>query len=147
MNAPFGEGDPRVNNVKTAQQIEQLIAGIKFSGLTPMGTQLKQKVTDHIVQEARQGRLKKPVLVIIVTDGQPAGEPPNAVFDTIREASSAMSSTQYGKGALAFQFAQVGNDVKAREFLAKLDNDPQVGALVDCTSSTFRTVPDSLNAG
>lgn len=44
---------------------------------------------------------------------------------------------QYGQNALAFQFAQVGNDQKATEFLGKLDNDPQIGSMVDCTSSEY----------
>jgi hypothetical protein len=42
---------------------------------------------------------------------------------------------RYGKGALSFQFAQVGNDLKAREFLGKLDEDPSIGDIIDCTSS------------
>jgi len=41
----------------------------------------------------------------------------------------------FGGGGIAFQFAQVGNDLKAREFLGKLDEDPIVGKMVDCTSS------------
>lgn len=43
--------------------------------------------------------------------------------------------TRYRPGACSFQFAQVGNDMKAREFLEKLDTDPVVGKMVDCTSS------------
>jgi hypothetical protein len=31
----------------------------------------------------------------------------------------------------------VGNDLKARDFLTKLDEDPSIGQLVDCTSSKF----------
>merc|ERR1712000_403022 len=42
---------------------------------------------------------------------------------------------RYGKGALAFQFAQVGNDLKAREFLSKLDEEPTIGDIIDCTSN------------
>lgn len=37
--------------------------------------------------------------------------------------------------AVSFQFAQVGNDLRAREFLAKLDRNPRIGHLIDCTSS------------
>lgn len=45
-----------------------------------------------------------------------------------------LRSTRYG-GGVAFQFAQVGSDQKAQAFLAKLDNDPQIGNLIDCTSN------------
>jgi len=74
------------------------------------------------------------VLVITITDGQPAGEAPNTIFDTIKYAAQQVSQ-QFGPGGIAFQFAQVGNDQKAREFLGKLDEDPMIGRLVDCTSN------------
>lgn len=126
-----------LDGVKTDQQIEQIMSAIQFKGLTPMGTQLREKIIDGIVlRHARSGQLKKPVLIIAITDGQPAGEPQGAVFDTIRYASQELSRMpQCGPTAIAFQFAQVGNDEKARDFLAKLDADPGVGSLVDCTSS------------
>lgn len=125
------------NNIRSDVEVNGLIQRIQFKGLTPMGTQLRQKVVDPlIVQPARSGALRKPVLVIAITDGQPAGEPQGAVFETIRYASSEVSrNPRYGKGAVAFQFAQVGNDLKAREFLSKLDEEPGIGELIDCTSS------------
>ena len=134
------------NSIRTESEAESLVRNVSFSGLTPMGTSLRSKVIDPLVlQPARAGQLNKPVLVITITDGQPAGEPLGAVFDAVRYASSELGRMErYGPGAVAFQFAQVGNDLKAREFLSKLDNDPMVGPLVDCTSSTFgfhRRVP------
>lgn len=71
--------------------------------------------------------MRKPLLIISITDGQPAGENANALIETVQYAVQAAQRSQYGKGAVAFQFAQVGNDQKATEFLAKLDNDPMVG--------------------
>lgn len=127
-----------ISGVKSEQQIQQLLSGHKFSGLTPMGTELRKKVIDGIaLQKLRSGQMRKPILVIAITDGQPAGEPTDAVFDTVKYAVNEASRSQYGPGAIAFQFAQVGNDEKAREFLGKLDADPQVGRMVDCTSSMY----------
>jgi hypothetical protein len=88
----------------------------------------------------RSNQFRKPVLIIGITDGQPAGENANALVETIRYAhgqcnQSTLNGQPLGEGAIAFQFAQVGNDQKATEFLAKLDNDPQIGRMVDCTSS------------
>lgn len=131
-----------VEHIKTEQQIQQLIGGHKFSGLTPMGTELRKKVIDGIfLRQLRSGQMRKPVLVIAITDGQPAGEPTDAVFDTVKYAVNEAGRSQYGPGAIAFQFAQVGNDERAREFLGKLDHDPMVGKLVDCTSSTWPRYP------
>jgi hypothetical protein len=129
-------GRPLQDGVATEAQIEQIMKGVKFKGLTPMGTSLRQKVIDQIVlPKASAQQLQKPVLVISVTDGQPAGEPQNAVFDTINHAVESLKRTRYGPGAIAFEFAQVGNDEMAKKFLSKLDEDPNVGQLIDCTSS------------
>lgn len=132
--------DHLISNIRTEQQIQQLLSNHKFSGLTPMGTELRKKVIDGLVlNKLRSNQLRKPVLVIAITDGQPAGEPTDAVFDTVRYAVDQVSRSPFGPGAVAFQFAQVGNDEKAREFLGKLDADPMVGRMVDCTSSTYRS--------
>lgn len=128
------------DNIRDERQIEDMMRSVKFSGLTPMGRELKKKVIDGIVlRDARQGRLKKPVLVIAITDGQPAGDEPNnnAVFDAVRYAGAEVERATGSRGGISFQFAQVGNDVKAREFLGRLDTDPSIGQLVDCTSSKF----------
>jgi hypothetical protein len=141
----FMNSDRQGNNIRTEAEVDALIAATQFKGLTPMGTSLRNKVLDPlVVQPARQGRLQKPVLVITITDGSPAGEPSTAVFDAIRHASTSLSGTQYGKGAISFQFAQVGNDLKAREFLGKLDNEPGIGELVDCTSN-FEVEQDEMS--
>lgn len=39
---------------------------------------------------------------------------------------------------VAFQFAQVGDDQKATDFLDSLDNHPEVGRFVDATSNYER---------
>lgn len=141
----FMNSDLQGNNVRTAQEVEQLVQRVQFKGLTPMGTQLRNKILEPlVVQKARANQLQKPVLVITITDGQPAGEANGAVFDAIKYASNELSRTRYGKGAISFQFAQVGNDLKAREFLGKLDNEPGIGELVDSTSN-FEVEQDEMS--
>jgi hypothetical protein len=126
--------------VATEADIDQIMGGVNFKGLTPMGTSLRKKVIDEIVMaKVQSGQMRKPILVISITDGQPAGEPVTMVQDTIRFAFDTLQQRfpQYGRGALAFEFAQVGNDVQARNFLGKLDEDPVIGPMVDCTSSMY----------
>jgi len=132
----FMNSDFMQNNIKTEQQCTQIVDQISFKGLTPMGTSLKVKVLEPMVlAPARARQLQKPVLVITITDGQPAGEPPSAVEHAIRETRDELDRSGQYRGGCSFQFAQVGNDLKAREFLGKLDEDPIVGHLVDCTSN------------
>ncbi|EED14973.1 transcription factor RfeF, putative [Talaromyces stipitatus ATCC 10500] len=140
----FMNSDERGDHIRSREDAEALVSRVRFSGLTPMGTSLKNKVLDPLVTgPARAGRLEKPVLVITITDGQPAGEPHGAVKDAIRSATDELSRSRYGRGGVNFQFAQVGTDLHARQFLAKLDEDPSLGGLVDCTSS-FEVEQDEM---
>ena len=141
---PQGVGD----HVNSEQQIQQIVSSVKFAGLTPLGRELRKKVVDGIIlRDARQGQLRKPTLVITITDGQPAGDDPGptAVFDTVKYAVSEVQKATGSASGVSFQFAQVGNDVKAREFLGKLDVDPTVGNLVDCTSNFEQEQQEMLN--
>ncbi|KAF2666724.1 hypothetical protein BT63DRAFT_376145, partial [Microthyrium microscopicum] len=133
MNANYPQNV--LENIRSEQQIGQLMETVQYKGLTPMGTELRKKVVDGIIlSKVRDRRYTKPHLVICITDGQPAGEAQNTVTDTIKYAVNEVGR-QFGGGGVAFQFAQVGNDQKAREFLAKLDEDPVVGNMIDCTSN------------
>ncbi|SMR47251.1 unnamed protein product [Zymoseptoria tritici ST99CH_3D1] len=126
----------QISGIRSEQQVEQLLASKRYKGLTPFGTELRKKVIDPIlIQKLNSGQMRKPLLIISITDGQPAGENQNTLIETVQYACQAAQRSQYGPGAVSFQFAQVGNDQKATEFLAKLDNDPMVGKEVDCTSN------------
>jgi len=125
-----------VSHIRSEQQIEQILSRKRYKGLTPFGTELRRKIVDPIlISKLNSGQMQKPLLIISITDGQPAGENQNTLVETVQYAVQAAQRSQYGPGAVAFQFAQVGNDQKATEFLAKLDNDPMVGSEVDCTSN------------
>ncbi|KAL4932684.1 putative transcription factor RfeF [Aspergillus undulatus] len=141
----FMNNDFMQNNIRNAQEVDQIISNMRFAGMTPLGTNLRSKVLDPVVVgPARAGRLQKPVLVITITDGQPAGEAQDAVAQGIRYTVDEVSRTPFGRGAIAFQFSQVGNDTKARDFLGSLDNDPSIGGLIDCTSN-FEVEQDEMS--
>lgn len=125
-----------LDGIRSEQQVEQIFSKVSFSGLTPLGEQLNAKVLEPMVlAKARTNSLQKPALVITITDGQPAGEAHGTLQNVIRSASNELSRSRYGQGSLSLQIAQVGKDEKAMQFLKQLDNDPQVGNLIDCTSS------------
>ena len=124
------------NNIRSEQQVNDLVSQVNFVGMTPIGSELMKKIVEPLLlQPARAGQLRKPLLVITITDGQPTGESGTVVEETITAACTELAKTHYGRGAVAFQFAQVGNDLKARDYLTALDQHPAVGDLIDCTSS------------
>lgn len=124
------------DGIRNEQQVQDLVSRATFSGMTEVGTKLQQKILEPLVLgPARAGQLRKPVLVITITDGQPVGESKNHLSNVIRQTINTLTSTHYGRGALALQFAQVGNDMQARQFLGELDEDPEIGGFIDCISS------------
>jgi hypothetical protein len=54
--------------VSSEQAALQLLQQIKYSGLTPLGTSMDQKILQPLVLgPAQQNRLQKPVLIIAIT--------------------------------------------------------------------------------
>ncbi|SGZ27998.1 BQ5605_C026g10243 [Microbotryum silenes-dioicae] len=137
------------NGINSESGAMQLIENVKFSGLTPLGQALDEKVLQPLVLgPARAGRLQKPVVVIAVTDGIPS-EPRDNITRVIINANSELVRTRYGSDAISYQFAQVGNDQKARAFLEELDKHPEIGDLIDTTSNYENEADDFArnNAG
>ncbi|KAM0752926.1 hypothetical protein T439DRAFT_323542 [Meredithblackwellia eburnea MCA 4105] len=135
------------NNINNEQAALALVSQVKFSGLTPLGTALQNKILEPLVLgPARAGRLQKPVLVIAVTDGVPGGEDRYAIVKAIVNANRTLQQTRYGPDAVSFQLAQVGNDLKARAFLEEIDRHPEIGGLVDTTSNYENEADDMLKA-
>jgi hypothetical protein len=60
--------------------VNALLAGVQYSGLTPLATSLSSKVLQPIVYSlAASGQLAKPVLVLTITDGEPTDNPRDLV--------------------------------------------------------------------
>lgn len=98
---------------------------VQFTGMTPLGTSLNQKVIQPFLMGGIQNRnISKPILVIIITDGEPTGEPKATVAQVIKNAKNISMNSPFGPGAIAFEFAQVGKDQAAQAYLAQLDKDP-----------------------
>ena len=92
---------------------------MRFGGTTPLGTNLDRKVLGPlVVGPARSSQLRKPVLVITITDGEPTGESKDAVRSVITNAKRGLQNGPLGPGAVAFQFAQVGTPTHCALFVS-----------------------------
>lgn len=124
------------NGIRNSKDATDLVQRVRFSGLTPLGTSMDRKILQPLVLgPARANALQKPVLILTVTDGAPAGEDRYAIVKVLVNATRELARTRYGPDAISFQFAQVGQDQKAQDFLAELDNHPEIGGMVDVTSN------------
>lgn len=128
----FMNSDIAGNGIKTAADAASLLRNIRFDGTTPLGSALESKIVRPLFIN-NMNNLQKPILVIAITDGEPS-EDSRIIKRVITDAHEAARRSRYGPGAIAFEFAQVGKDARAQQFLASLDNDPQVGQIIDATS-------------
>ncbi|GAQ84528.1 hypothetical protein KFL_001930060 [Klebsormidium nitens] len=121
------------NNIRTAQEAEACVAQTRFQGLTPLAASMERNILQPLVfGPAQSGQLRKPVLIVTITDGEPSDSPRDAILQVIKNARARLA--QFGPKPLAFQFAQVGRDSRAQAFLGTLDKNRDVGDLIDCTS-------------
>lgn len=68
----FMNSNVQGDNIKTEKDAMDLVDRVRFEDVTPLATSLKNKILDPLVYAAdRAGGLKKPFLVIIITDGRP----------------------------------------------------------------------------
>lgn len=59
------------DGLKTVEDINERIQRVDYVGGTPLGTKLYSKVLEPmILSKARSRQLEKPVIVIIITDGE-----------------------------------------------------------------------------
>lgn len=124
------------NNINSESQALELVSRIKFDRATPLGTSLRDKILEPLVyKKVKKNTLKKPALIVIITDGAPTGEPRDKIVKVIQESKAILGKTPYTPDAVSFQLAQVGNDAEARDFLEWIDKHPQIGSLVECVLS------------
>ncbi|KAI8808137.1 hypothetical protein BJ742DRAFT_809837 [Cladochytrium replicatum] len=134
ISVRFINSTASLDNCTSAQQIHDLFNRVEFNYGTPLGTQLYKKILNPLVL-SRLRKLKKPVLVITITDGEPTFEKGDEIVKVIVQTKRKLEDAKIGAGGVAFQFAQVGTDTKAQAFLKMLDDHSEVGNLIDCTSA------------
>ena len=58
------------DNLKTVEDVKKRMDEVVYDGSTPLGTKLRGKVLKPMLSKAASGNLKKPVIVVIITDGE-----------------------------------------------------------------------------
>ncbi|KAB8254988.1 hypothetical protein BDV32DRAFT_131471 [Aspergillus pseudonomiae] len=135
---PDNEGiELRFINAKTTgqmskpkvEEINTIMEKIPFDGWTEIGTNLKKKVLqDYVYKHLDAGTLQRPVLVSIITDGQPNGdrnskETTETLQRVIAECGRTLEYHGYKRDVVRFQVSQIGDDPEAEKFLNKLQDD------------------------
>jgi hypothetical protein len=119
------KGTKNFDDITTTEEAKNAISNLKYSGGTPLGSSLKNKILKPFVYDQP---LQKPVVIYIITDGQPDNK--EEVRQVIQECKNFVSQ-RYSEHAVSFMFAQVGKDPTAAAYLTELDVDPYIKEDVD----------------
>lgn len=65
----INDEDGKFDNLVQLEQIEHVFRLVKFAGKTNLGEVTQKKIVDRRIPEEKQTALKKPLIVVIITDG------------------------------------------------------------------------------
>lgn len=65
-----------------------------------------------VLGPARANALQKPVLIIAITDGTPAGENKDEIFSVIQRTDAELRRTRYGPDAISYRKFSICDDVQ-----------------------------------
>lgn len=122
-------------NVNDVYAVECIFNNISPNGSTPIGTRL-YNILNPYVQALQRHETKKPLNIIVITDGAATDDPESVIVDAAKK----LDAMQAPPWQVGIQFFQVGDDGEAAEVLRELDD-----ALVDmgCKRDMVDTVPSN----
>jgi len=112
-------------------RVEEVLK-VQYYGLTKIGTELKRKILNPFVLKDGLA-MEKPVLAMIITDGDVEGEKNDHLETVIMQCVQKITADpKKGEHAVAFFFSRIGNDPGAKALIEGLDNHKSVREYIDC---------------
>ncbi|KAI9769918.1 MAG: hypothetical protein M1840_003627 [Geoglossum simile] len=140
--------DDTFNKMADVDDITRKVTLVNFSGATKLGTELDRKIVQPmIIDKANKGILKKPIIVVIITDGEPNSEHERCIHNTIYNCKTSNAVKEYGDAAVVFLVCQIGDSEEATTFLRDLENDRSVGGMVYCSANRLDELSRRVERG
>ncbi|KXX73183.1 Ankyrin repeat and EF-hand domain-containing protein 1 [Madurella mycetomatis] len=115
-----------------------------FNG-TRIGTNLEEKILKPLIYEPmKTGRLTRPFLISIITDGWPTLEDDDKLKNVIRKCKFELDKLKYPQHAVLFQISQVGDEPKADKFLKNLRDDSELEGMIYVTTNRLDSIYQDL---
>ncbi|KAE8446549.1 hypothetical protein EG329_011881 [Mollisiaceae sp. DMI_Dod_QoI] len=124
-----GVSDQAWDDLKTVEDVKHKMKRVQYHGPTPLGTVLRRKIIEPLIAKARDGRLYRPVIVTIITDGEANSEAKNCdLWNTIHYCNDKMKKLMpEDKAAVVLAISRVGTSESARRFVESLAQDEYIG--------------------
>ncbi|VUC33279.1 unnamed protein product [Clonostachys rosea] len=119
------------------QETADVIEPLKPDGDTPIGTNLKKKILEPLVYNKLPNDLERPLLISVITDGDPSREPRSTFVNAIVECGQRLQKAGLPRESVKFLVGQVGSATGARTFLNEVTNDPRIASVVFVASERF----------
>lgn len=131
----FINSNEKPDGITSKEQINDVLKKCEFKYSTPLGRSLENKIVKNDIYNLfnKNNTHIKPLLIITITDGQPDYDD-NPIKDVIKNVKKYIKNLNLSENTVEFSFAQVGKDRKAQEFLDDMDDDYEIGDMVDVTS-------------
>jgi hypothetical protein len=62
--------DHGFDDLKSVEEIMSKVENVGFSGNTRLGTELNEQVVKPLIKKAEQHELRRPLIIMIITDGE-----------------------------------------------------------------------------
>ncbi|KAJ2991710.1 hypothetical protein NUW58_g2421 [Xylaria curta] len=99
-----------------------------------LGGKLQSKVIEPFIKKPiDNGKFEKPIIVVMISDGQSTDENENTLKDVIKDCKKFLDDKQYRKGSVIFLLSQIGNSNTATELLEGVRNDEEIRDMVYCS--------------
>ncbi|KAI0437456.1 hypothetical protein F4803DRAFT_538859 [Xylaria telfairii] len=160
---------PTYDNLDKNQIADIMNKFPKNDGWTPIGTMLRQHVLDPLIYpELNSNTIKRPWLVMILTDGYPTkekamegttpglkdenqNEDPDRLRKEIRKLGKELEKRDYRQDVVRFSISQIGKKIsytddeeKVKLFLDGLESDPDISDVLYRTAEIMDAKYDAL---
>ncbi|KAF2795715.1 hypothetical protein K505DRAFT_239289 [Melanomma pulvis-pyrius CBS 109.77] len=115
--------------------VESIFDNCLPAGSTQIGTNLRSKVLQPLIYDKLDSipkSLERPLLISILTDGEPDHESPDTLENAIMECSRRLDAAKYPRESVKFMIGQIGTSRRTYEFLEDLRHNREISDLLFC---------------
>jgi len=134
------DGDGKFDNLTDLEQIKDMCYLVQFDGGTDLGAITERKILKRRLLDAQRVGLDKPLIVAVITDGEPTDDDPDCFRNTLMKCKTAL-----GDGSAVFILFQVCKTLESKKFVSKIAKDRGLKDSLYCSMKPLDEMETSLS--